>query len=80
MKLPQEKLDSLRRAFIEKSLSPGPAAKQVGVSTATASRYFEKWGDEIAKAREQQLVPQMKRSLLKFAARPQRKKRGGSRR
>jgi len=74
MRLSSEKLGQLRKAFIEESLGPGVAAKRVGISSATANRYFEKWGDEIEKAREQQLIPQMKQSLLKFGGRPKRKK------
>ena len=67
MRLSEEKLDQLRRVFVLESLSPGLAAKRVGISTATANRYFEKWGKEIAKAREQLVLPQLKQSLLKFS-------------
>ena len=77
MKLPQEKLDLLRKAFIEEAMSPGTAAKRVGISGATANRYFEKWIDDITKAREQQLVPQLKRSIQKFTAPLKGKKRRG---
>ncbi len=40
MKLPKERLDLLRKAFIEDSLSPGAAAKRIGVAVATANRYY----------------------------------------
>jgi len=74
MRLPPEKIELLRKLFIEQSMSPGAAAKHAGVSNATASRYFDRWGDEIAKEREQQLIPQMKQSLLKFSRRSMRKR------
>jgi len=67
--LPREKVELLRRAFIEKAMAPRMAAKKAGVSTATANRYYEKWGEEIKKAREQQLTTQLKQSLLKIRSR-----------
>jgi hypothetical protein len=52
------KLHILKQAFIADVMSPGDAAKKAGVTYSTAKRYYEKWGEEIQKAREQQLIPQ----------------------
>jgi hypothetical protein len=64
--IPKTKLELLKRAFIQEAMSPGDAAKKAGVTYATANRYYEKWGDEIKAAREQQLIPQIEESLKKF--------------
>jgi len=73
--LPKAKLELLKRAFIEEAMGPGDAAKKAGVTYATASRYYEKWGDEIGAARENQLLPQMEESLKKLGKSPGRVKR-----
>ena len=64
--LPKAKLDVLKQAFIKDAMSPGDAAKKAGVTYATATRYYEKWGDEIKTAREKQLLPQIEESLKKL--------------
>ena len=38
-RLSADKLSALKRAFIEKAMSPGQAAQAVGVAEATAKRY-----------------------------------------
>ena len=47
-------------------MGPGDAAKKVGVTYQTANRYYEKWGEEIRKAREQQLIPQFEASIKRL--------------
>jgi hypothetical protein len=64
--VPKAKLDVLKHAFIAEAMSPGDAARKAGVTVATANRYYEKWGDEIKAAREQQLLPQIEESLKKL--------------
>jgi hypothetical protein len=68
--LPKAKLLVLKQAFINDAMSPGDAARKAGVTYATASRYYEKWGEEIKKAREQQLIPQFEESLKKLGKGP----------
>jgi hypothetical protein len=73
--IPKVKLDLLKQAFIQDAMSPGDAAKKAGVTYATANRYYEKWGDEIKAAREQQLLPQIQESLKKLGRNIKRDKR-----
>jgi transposase-like protein len=61
--LSKDKLDKLKRAFIDDALSPTDAAKAAGTAYATAMRYYEKWGDEIKRERERLLMPQLEASL-----------------
>ena len=70
--LPKAKLEVLKQAFIKDAMSPGDAAKKAGVTYATATRYYEKWGDEIKIAREKQLLPQIEESLKKLNKRRKR--------
>jgi len=65
-KLSKEKLDALKSAFIDDAMSPGDAAKKVGVSYGTAVRYYELWDKEIRKRREKQLVPQILESMKRL--------------
>jgi len=64
--LPKAKLDLLKRVFIEEAMSPGPAARKVGIARSTANRYYEKWGREIQSGREQQTISQFKESLKRI--------------
>jgi hypothetical protein len=61
--LSKDKLDKLKRAFINDALSPTDAAKAAGTTYATAQRYYERWGDEIKTERERLLMPQLEASL-----------------
>ena len=70
--LSQEKRDLLKQAFIAEGMTPGEAAKKVGVTYATANRYYELWSDEIKRAMEQQLVPQMQQSIKRLGKRRKR--------
>jgi|GEM_PF-5749138 len=70
--LPKAKLEVLKQAFIKDAMSPGDAAKKAGVTYATATRYYEKWGEEIKIAREKQLLPQIEESLKKLNKRRKR--------
>jgi hypothetical protein len=65
-KLSKDKLAALKSAFIDDAMSPGDAAKKVGVSSETEVRYYELWDGEIRKEREQQLVPQMLESMKRL--------------
>jgi len=75
--LPKAKLDLLKDAFIREAMSPGDAAKKAGVTYATANRYYERWGDEIRKAREKQLIPQFEESIRKLGKTVKRKSHRG---
>jgi hypothetical protein len=70
MPLPKEKLDLLKRAFTEEAMSPGQAAKKVGVTYATASRYYEKWSSEIKQSLERQLIPRIQESIRQARRKP----------
>jgi hypothetical protein len=72
--LTRDKLDLLKRVFIEDAMSPGPAAKKVGIAYSTAKRYYEKWGNEIKSAREQQAITQFKESLKRISKSSKRSK------
>jgi hypothetical protein len=61
--LPKNKLDLLKRAFIEEGMSPGQAATKVGIAPATANRYYEKWDAEIREGRQKQLMPGLEKSI-----------------
>lgn len=66
--LPKATLAVLKRAFIEQAMSPGEAAKSVGITYATAKRYYEKWGSEIKAGLEQRLLPQLQESVKRNKA------------
>jgi hypothetical protein len=62
MPLSREKLDLLKHCFMVEAMTPGQAAKRVGVTYATPNRYYEKWSSEIrrrntSRARAQYLNP-----------------------
>jgi hypothetical protein len=61
--LTKDKLDLLKRAFIEEGMSPGQAASKVGIAPATANRYYEKWDAEIREGRQEQLMPGLEKSI-----------------
>ena len=61
--LPKNKLDLLKRAFIEEGMSPGQATTKVGIAQATANRYYEKWDAEIREGRQKQLMPGLEKSI-----------------
>jgi hypothetical protein len=46
-RLSTDKLAALKSAFTEDAMSPGQAAQAVGVTYATAKRWYDKWADEI---------------------------------
>jgi hypothetical protein len=64
--LPKNKLDLLKRAFIEERMSPGQAANKVGIAASTANRYYEKWDAEIREGRRKQLLPELQESIKKL--------------
>jgi hypothetical protein len=72
--LSKDKLDRLKRAFIDDALSPTDAAKAAGTTYATAKRYYEKWGDEIKTERERLLMPQLEASLKRLGQKQTKKK------
>jgi hypothetical protein len=62
-RLSQSKLSALKRAFIEDTMQPTQAAQAVGVSYATAKRYYELWADEIKRSLEAKLLPSLEASV-----------------
>jgi hypothetical protein len=74
-RLSTEKLQLLKRAFIEKAMSPSQAAQAVGASAATAKRYYDLWGDEIKRSLESRLLPELEASVKRVAKKRKRAKR-----
>ena len=72
-RLSAEKLVMLKKAFTEDAMTPGQAAQKVGVTYATAKRWYDKWADEIRRSLESKLVPRMEESITRLA-----KKRKGA--
>ena len=68
-RLPLEKLQLLKKAFTENAMVPGQAAEHVGVTYATAKRYYDLWGNEIKRALESRLLPSLQESVKKEHAR-----------
>ena len=62
-RLSAEKLQLLKKAFTENAMVPGQAAEQVGVTYATATRYYELWSNEIRQALESRLLPNLNESV-----------------
>ena len=54
-------------------MTPGQAAQKVGVTYATAKRWYDKWADEIRRSLESKLVPSMEESINRL-----KKKRKGA--
>jgi hypothetical protein len=46
-RLSAEKLKALKKAYIESAMVPGQAAEKVGVTYATAKRYYDLWDNAI---------------------------------
>jgi hypothetical protein len=65
-RVPRKKLELLKKAFTEQAMSPGQAAETIGVTYATANRYYKMWGKEIKESLEKQLVPQIQESIKKL--------------
>jgi hypothetical protein len=57
---------------MENAMSPGQAAKEVGVTYAIAKRYYEKWAPEIQPRLEGRLVSDIQESIKRL-----RKKKSG---
>jgi hypothetical protein len=74
-RLSHEKLQLLKKAFTEDAMSPGQAAQHVGVTSATAKRYYDRWGNEIKRALESRLLPSLEESVKRHAKRPAKAKR-----
>ena len=72
-RLSTEKLQLLKKAFTENAMTPGQAAQKVGVTYATAKRWYDKWADEIRRSLERKLVPSMEESINRL-----KKKRKGA--
>lgn len=66
-RLTAEKLDVLKKAFTEDAMTPGQAAQEVGVTYATAKRWYEKWSDEIKRTLESRLLPNLEASVKRHA-------------
>ena len=68
-RLSAEKLQLLKKAFTENAMVPGQAAEHVGVTYATATRYYELWSNEIKQALESRLLPNLNESVKQEHAR-----------
>jgi hypothetical protein len=44
-------------------MQPGQAAQAVGVTYATAKRYYDLWADEIKRSLEAKLLPSLEESV-----------------
>jgi hypothetical protein len=66
-RIPTAKLELLKKAFIEDAMSPGQAAERVGVTYASAKRYYDKWAPEIKQRLESRLIPEMQESIKQLA-------------
>ena len=62
-RLSAEKLAALKRAFIEDAMQPSQAAEKVGVTYATAKRWYDRWGEEIKQSLESRLLPNLQESV-----------------
>ena len=58
-----EKIVALKKAFTVDAMQPGQAAKAVGVTYATAKRYYDLWADEIKRSLESRLLPSLEESI-----------------
>ena len=76
MPIPHKKLELLTKAFTEKAMSPGEAAKEAGVTYATAKRYYDKWAPEIQQGLESRLVPSIEESIRQFTKKRKANKTG----
>ena len=65
-RLASDKLAALKRAFTEDAMTPGQAAHAVGVTYATAKRWYDKWGDEIRRSLESRLLPSLEASVKRM--------------
>jgi hypothetical protein len=66
-RIPTAKLELLKKAYIEDAMSPGQAADKVGVTYASAKRYYDKWAPEIKQRLESRLIPEMQESIKQLA-------------
>ena len=66
-RLSAEKLQLLKKAFTENAMVPGQAAEHVGVTYATAKRWYDKWADEIKRSLESRLLPELQASVKRAA-------------
>jgi hypothetical protein len=62
-RVPTQKLELLKRLFTDKAMSPGQAATEVGVTYATAKRYYDQWADDIKESLESKLLPNLEASV-----------------
>jgi hypothetical protein len=58
-----DKLAALKKAFTIDAMQPGQAAQAVGVTYATAKRYYDLWADEIKRNLESKLLPSLVESV-----------------
>jgi transposase len=66
-----EKLVLLKKAFAVDGMSPGQAAEALGITYATAKRWYDKWSGEIKKSLESRLLPSLQKSVRQHAKRRQ---------
>jgi hypothetical protein len=58
-----DKIAALKKAFTVDAMQPGQAAKEYGVTYATAKRYYDLWADEIKRSLESRLLPSLEESI-----------------
>ena len=74
-RLSADKIQLLKKAFTEDAMDPGLAARTVGVTYATAKRYYDRWADEIRRSLESRLLPSLEQSVKQLATKRRRTKR-----
>lgn len=62
-RLSADKIALLKIAFTEDAMQPSQAAQAVGVTYATAKRYYELWSEEIKRSLEAKLLPSLEASV-----------------
>ena len=62
-RLATDKIAALKKAFTVDAMQPGQAAKEVGVTYATAKRYYDLCADEIKRSLESRLLPSLEESI-----------------
>ena len=74
-RLSADKIQQLKKSFTEDAMTPGQAAEKVGVTYATAKRYYDRWGDEIKRSLESRLLPSLEESVKQQAKKRRQAKR-----
>jgi hypothetical protein len=68
-RLSANKFALLKKLFTEDAMTPGQAAQAVGVTYATAKRWYDNWPDEIRRSLESTLLPSQEQSVKRVGER-----------